>query len=266
MSDENELVWQVAGEYGAFKPQVLFGKPVLVYWTGSFLPLPWGTGLGHVEILDDTYTKIHSVKISGKEHNFVPAAGLDPEKIPSFVDGHEAYISSENTLVVGAFNVTPYDLSAFGGPVDGWMHDSLMFELDVKTGKVLNRWSALDHIDQLGVPYGDLKYPLDDMGRNITHPYRFFHMNSANKLSDGSYLVSSRQLCSVYRIAPNGTVQWILQVSEDCFLSQALSCLLHQHELTNVSRAAGRRQEEQFQTRARRVLLLSARCTRRQRI
>lgn len=166
MSDTNELVWQSdSAAHASFKPQVLFGQPVLVYWIGDILPLPWGIGIGHVEILDNTYTQIYSISLSGKDENFVPAAGLNSETIPSFLDAHEALITPDNTILVTAFNTTPYDMSAFGGAVDGWMHDSLFFELDVETNEVLHQWSALEHIEELGVPYGDLRFSLGEMGK-----------------------------------------------------------------------------------------------------
>jgi hypothetical protein len=215
MSDENELVWQSSLRgYSAFKPHILFGKPVLSFWTGNFLALPWATNFGRVDILDQSYRIIYSISISAEEQHLVPAAGLDPAKVPSFVDGHEASITAENTMLVTAYNTTPYDLSSFGGARNGWMHDSLFFELDVTTNKVLRRWSALEHVDKLGLTYDALEYPPGEMGRNKTHPYDFFHVNSVDKFQDGSYLVSSMHTCSVYRVAADGTIQWILQVSE----------------------------------------------------
>lgn len=215
ISDENELIWQSAlGTFSSFNPQTLYGNQVLVYWTGTILPRPWGMGIGQIEILDSTYNNIYTVSISGKEQNLVPAAGLDASKLPSFIDIHEGAITPENTILVTAYNTTEYDLTAFGGPADGWMHDCVLYELDIKTNRVLHRWSALEHIDAYAVPYGDLKYPLGDMGRNRTHPYDFTHINSVDKFRDGSYLISSRHTCAVYRVAADGTILWVLQVSK----------------------------------------------------
>jgi hypothetical protein len=49
---------------------------------------------------------------------------------------------------------------------------------------------------------------------NKTDPYGYPHLNAVYKYGD-DYLVSSRYMCSVFFIAPNGTLIWHLHVSSD---------------------------------------------------
>lgn len=110
-----------------------------------------------------------------------------------------------------AINITNYDLRPVGGPQNSWVADSLFYEIDVKTNEVVYRWSALEHVDE--IPLQDSLLPLDGFGANKTYPWGYFHINSVDLFDDGAYLISSRYYCSIFRINPNGTVDWRLQVS-----------------------------------------------------
>jgi hypothetical protein len=46
----------------------------------------------------------------------------------SNIDLHEIYITNPNTVVVTANNVTQADLRSVGGPRNGWVVDSLVYE------------------------------------------------------------------------------------------------------------------------------------------
>ncbi|OTB00822.1 hypothetical protein M426DRAFT_266826 [Hypoxylon sp. CI-4A] len=212
MSDDNELVWEGAyGDYAAFRVQTFEGKSVLTFFNGISLPEPWGFGYGIVQILDDTYTNIYNVSLTAAGENFVPISDLESAGLESYLDMHESRITDQDTILVTVYNVTQYDLSPFGGPEDGWVADSLFYELDVKTNEVLFKWSGLDHVDQ--IPISDVLqfYPIEDKGVNQSIPYGYFHMNSIDKFEDGSYLISSRYYCSIFKILKNGTVEWTLQ-------------------------------------------------------
>ncbi|KAI1088695.1 ASST-domain-containing protein [Rostrohypoxylon terebratum] len=212
MSDDNELVWQsTIGDYAAFRTQTFEGKPVLTFFNGISLPEPYGWGHGIIQILDDSYTSIYNVSLTAAEEGFVTIPELDPNQLVSYLDMHESKITAEDTILVTAYNVTPYDLSSVGGPADGWVADSVFYELDIKTNEILFKWSALEHVDQ--VPISDVVqfYPVADYGKNQSLPYGYFHINSIEKFKDGSYLVSSRYFCSVFKIAKDGNVEWTLQ-------------------------------------------------------
>ncbi|KAI0130914.1 ASST-domain-containing protein [Daldinia grandis] len=212
MSDDNELIWQSGyGDYSAFRTQTFEGKPVLTFFNGVSLAEPYGWGHGIIQILDDSYTSIYNVSLTVDDGNFLTISDLDPNQITSYLDMHESQITAQDTILVTLYNVTKYDLSSVGGPQDGWVADSLFYELDIKTNKILFKWSALDHADQIPISNVQQFYPVADFGRNQSIPYGYFHINSIDKFEDGSYLISSRYYCSIFKISKNGTVEWTLQ-------------------------------------------------------
>ncbi|ORY55678.1 ASST-domain-containing protein [Pseudomassariella vexata] len=215
MTDENELVWQgELGDLTGFKTQTLDGKPVLTYYTGATFSEPLGFGYGVVEILDDSYEHLYTVTINGTTENWVALGGANLtflDEYQWYLDMHEALITPEGTLLVTANNVSQIDLTSVGGPADGWIIDSLFYEIDIKTNEILFRWSHLAHLDQ--IPLTDVLsvYPLDDLGQNQTVPWGPFHINSVEKFADGSYLIDSRHYCAFFKIAKDGSVEWTLQ-------------------------------------------------------
>ena len=208
-SDDGQLVWQGAnGNYSALQPQILNGEPVIAYWAGY---VGDGFGFGHISILNSSYDEIHRVIVDCKEQNFHTV--FEPMTFNSCIDIHESQITDNGTILVTAVNVTQADLSSIGGPKNGWIQDGLVYEIDIVTNEILFRWSAHEHIDQ--VPLSDVRAPLQGSGGsgvNSTYPFGYPHLNAIDKYGD-NYLVSSRYMCSVFFIAPNGTVIWHLHVS-----------------------------------------------------
>lgn len=214
MTDAGELIWESpTADYSAFSRQVLFGEPVLVYLNGITLPEPWGFGLGIVQILDSSYKSIYNMSITAEQENLVTIDGIDPKELFSYIDMHEAKITPDNTMLVTLYNVTAHDLTKFGGPKEGWLTDAVFYEMDVATNTILHRWRALDHLDELQYNYENPCHPIGQAGKNKTVPFDFFHINSVDKFEDGSYLISSRHTCGIYRIAKDGSVEWVLHVS-----------------------------------------------------
>ena len=58
---------------------------------------------------------------------------------------HEFVISGEDAWVTANKNI-PMDLSKYGGAYNGALIDSAVQEYNLKTGKLLRSWDALDHI------------------------------------------------------------------------------------------------------------------------
>lgn len=212
MSEDGELVWQgVEGDLDAYQPQLWHGKPVLTFQNGVSLPEPFGWGYGIIQVFDQTYNNTYNVSITAKEENLVPYGLADPKEIVSYIDMHESKISNKGNMFVTVINTTQADLSSVGGPKDGWIGDSLFYEMDIKTNKIVHSWKSSDHLDQ--IPFEDVVpfYPVADLGRNSSYPWGYFHINSVDQFKDGSYLVSSRFYCSIFKIAKNGSVEWTLQ-------------------------------------------------------
>ncbi|OAQ90525.1 arylsulfotransferase protein [Purpureocillium lilacinum] len=212
MSDDNELVWQSERNgFADFRVQTFEDSPVLTHWQGLALGEPWGFGVGIVRIYDESYENIYNVSLTTAQENIIPSGGLDSGMLFSYLDFHESRITRDGTMLVTVYNVTEHDLSPYGGPRNGWVTNSLFYEMDIKTNTVLYRWSALDHTDQIPIDDAIQFHPLEDFGKNKTLPYDYFHLNSVDKLDDGSYIISSRFFCSIFRLTPNGTVEWTFQ-------------------------------------------------------
>ncbi|KAL4891458.1 ASST-domain-containing protein [Aspergillus ambiguus] len=210
MSDENELVWQSPrGDLHDFRVQTLDGKPVLTYWNGLAVPEPFGWGYGLIQILDQNYESLYNVTVT--DDNYQSLGYINSTSFYSWLDMHEGTITSEGTMLATGYNVTRADLSAVGGPKNGWVADSLFYEIDIKTNEILYRWSALDHVDEITLESVQQFYPVSDWGRNSSAPYGYFHINSVEKFADGAYLISSRYFSSLFRIAQDGSVDWTLQ-------------------------------------------------------
>ncbi|KAL0938209.1 uncharacterized protein CTRU02_207940 [Colletotrichum truncatum] len=215
MSNDNELIWEGAyGDISAYRPQILDGEPVLTYFTGITFPEPYGFGYGAVFIFDQTYKNIINVTLPQDKDglNMQTITGWDSSGLTngSWIDMHENLITAEGTMFIPAINVTQTDLTSVGGPANGWIADSMFFEVDVKTSDILFQWSHLDHLDEIPLIDSAAVYPLDGLGLNQSYPWGPFHINSIERFADGGFLVSSRYYCSIFKIARNGSVEWTL--------------------------------------------------------
>jgi outer membrane protein assembly factor BamB len=166
------------------------GEPVLTWWKG--LNLGVGYGYGRYVLMDQTYRVIATVETRG-----------------SMADHHGMTLTDDGTALMITYRKFPYDLSAVGGPEDGYLVDSLAQEVDVETGKVVFEWSALDH-----VPITDTRVrigPNTMIDGSEAMPLDYFHLNSVTEDGDGHLLISARNTHAVYRIdRETGDVDWTL--------------------------------------------------------
>lgn len=191
-----------------FGPYTYRNAQVLAFWNGTVFPEPVGRGFGSIHILDDSYATIAEVTLGGIFHNL-----NGTQTFPSNIDLHEIYITSRDTLLVTANNVTSADLSSVGGPKHGWTVNSMIFEIDIATNSVIFSWEALDHLNDL--PFSASVLPLGNEGFNGTTQataWNYFHINTVRPLPspDGGYIISSRYLCCAMALDANGTVLWRL--------------------------------------------------------
>jgi hypothetical protein len=102
---------------------------------------------------------------------------------------------------ITAYTRVPQDLRRIGGRARDAVEDSLIQQLDIKTGLVMYEWHALGH---LRVADCWLK-----PARRL--PYDPFHINSVQPLADGTILVSARNTSALYLIdKASGHVVWRL--------------------------------------------------------
>jgi hypothetical protein len=175
LDNRGNVVWFRSSEPNEatdFKVQTYRGKPVLTWWLGKS---DQGIGQGVGVIYNSSYRKIATVRAGH---------GLD-------ADLHEFRLTPRGTALLTIYHRVPADLSSVGGPKNGFAQDSVLQEVDVATGKVRFEWHSIPQ-----VPLGESYTPY----RSGT-TYDYFHINSAQLLKNGNYLISARNTRALYEIS-----------------------------------------------------------------
>ncbi|KAF5384651.1 hypothetical protein D9757_007446 [Collybiopsis confluens] len=164
------------------------GKDHLVVWIGTF-QLP-GYGSGYNLLLDNTYTVVANITVTSD--------------LKAGADLHELQITSNDTAVMTGFPIQSANLSAFGGPENGFIVNCIAQETNITTGAALFTWHVLDHVDP-----SESFAEIGQVGTGMADdPWDFFHINSIQKLDDGNYFISSRHCHTLYLVSPAGKVIW----------------------------------------------------------
>ena len=180
MNDAGELVWNGPEEVVAnLQVQTYNNKKVLTYYTGVLNTQ--GHGYGSVLIFDDTYTPITTIC---PHFPIVTSNGSAPA---CGADFHESLITDRNTILVTAVNITAADLSPLGGPTNGYIFDTMFYELNITTGEVLFNWSPF----KAGIPLNTTHAPIQNVGNSTANPFDWFHMNAVSRVGD-KYFVNGR--------------------------------------------------------------------------
>lgn len=200
---DGELVWQgPRGNITYFRPEILHGEQVLIYWSGMATRRGFGSGAFHV--LNSAYEEIYRMTLGEDEGLVSWFPGEEPK---SYIDLQDGFVTERGTILVGAVNVTHVDRDA--PPGVEWVLDYLFYEIDIVSNRVLFRWSALEHPD-VGMPAESLK-PVSGLGTTKEEPWDFIHLNGFAPYGDG-YLISANYMRSLYAIGKDGAVQWKLSV------------------------------------------------------
>ncbi|PLN77298.1 ASST-domain-containing protein [Aspergillus taichungensis] len=130
-------------------------------------------------------------------------------------DVHDFKITDQGTALMTIYEICPMDLSAVGGPEDGWVYDGLFQEIDIETGGLLFEWRARDHyaVEETYFERAEEK----GTGPTAGKAFDYFHINSIAKDAHGNYLVSSRYMHTVTCISPSGDILWILGGKRNMF-------------------------------------------------
>jgi hypothetical protein len=186
-----ELIWfktlYPAGARAAnFRVQEYEGKPVLTWWQD---PLVTGDVRTAGEVIaNSAYQNIAVVRAGN---------GYQP-------DLHEFEITPQDTGLITVYDAIDCNLSAVGGPRDGAVADTLLQEIDLKTGLVMYEWHSLDHVP-MGISYNSAA------PTSRAEPFDYFHINSIDVEQDGDLLVDSRNTWAAYDVdAKTGQVLWEL--------------------------------------------------------
>ena len=204
LDDHGRVVWFHPVKTVAinFSPQAYAGKPVLTWWEGTISST--GIGQGEGVIVDQSYKTVARVQAGN---------GFK-------ADVHEFLLTPSGTALITIFNPVQADLSAVGGPVNGTVLDSILQEVDVRSGKVLLEWHSLDHV------------PITDSYAPVLDPFDYFHLNSIDVDSlDGNLIVSARNTSAVYKLdRKSGQVLWQLNGRSGNFQMGLDAPFMYQHD------------------------------------
>ena len=211
LGEDGSLVWfqplSPAGARAAdFRVQQYEGRPVLTWWQDPLLA--GGEGRAGEVIADSSYTRIAVVR-AGNGYQ---------------ADLHEFQITPQGVGLITVFDGIDCDLSSVGGPRDAAVADTLVQEIDLKTGLVRYEWHALDH-----VPLSDSYASARRASR--TTPFDFFHVNSIDEQSDGALLIDARNTWAAYDVdARTGQVRWELGGKQSSFAIGPGAATAWQHD------------------------------------
>ncbi|KIK62498.1 hypothetical protein GYMLUDRAFT_84423 [Collybiopsis luxurians FD-317 M1] len=188
------------------------GVDHVAVWKGQYEPGRRAYGRGYIVLLDNTYSPVanlydllymNGVDIDQLQDDSKPWGWRRSSRVQ--VLHHELEITSNKTAIMVAYPPQAANLSAYGGPENGYIADGVVQEVDITTGRALFTWRASEHVDP-GECYAAMG---DATGKGTReYPWDYFHINSIQKQDDGNYLVSSRHCHVLYLIHPSGDIIW----------------------------------------------------------
>ena len=197
------------------RQQTYNGKPVLTWWKGVVTNTGASTS-GEVDIVDQHYRNVAAIKATA----------------PWIISVHDAVISGGDIWVTVYRNVPGQDLSAFGGSASGVVYDSGVQEYDIKTGKLLYTWDALNPGATPNIPLSESEQPAPPAAAAAGTPWDAYHINSIQLLPGNQMLVSMRNTWAAYLIntKTNQTI-WTLGGKASSFSVAANAGFAWQHEV-----------------------------------
>ncbi len=185
--------------------QTYEGKPALAWWQGR-VTNTGATETGEYVVVNQHYQTVATLRAA---------------------DGwvltlHELAISGDDAWVTANKNI-PMDLSKYGGAYNGALVDSAVQEYDLKTGKLLRNWDALDHI-----PLSESHASLPTNG----FPWDAYHVNSIDLTGNGTFLVSMRNTWGAYLVdSATGRIEWTLGGKHSSFTFGPGAAFQWQHDV-----------------------------------
>jgi hypothetical protein len=164
--------------------QTYQGKPALAWWQG-FVTNTGATESGEYIVVNQHYRTVATLR--GKD-------GWKLTLHEILIRGNDAWVTANKDI--------PRNLSSVGGAYNGALTDSAVQEYDLRTGKLLYSWDALDHI-----PPADSWATLPTNG----FPWDTYHINSIQLLGNGTFFVSMRDTWAAYLVdIATGKILWTL--------------------------------------------------------
>jgi hypothetical protein len=169
-----------------FRVQQYDGAPALTWWQDPLVS--GGSSKAGGLIANGAYRQVAIVRAGN---------GYQP-------DLHEFQLTPRSTALITVYNGIDCDLVKARGSRNAAVVDTLIQELDVKTGLVRFEWHSLDHVS-LAESYASARHS------SQTTPFDYFHVNSVDVQHDGSLLIDARNTWAAYDVdARTGRVRWRL--------------------------------------------------------
>jgi hypothetical protein len=187
-----------------FQVQQYQGRPVLVWWQGRIIQV--GFGEGEDVLYDTSYHRVATIRAGNGYH----------------ADLHEIRITPQGTAWIDVFDPIQMNLSSEHGSRNGVLTDSVVQEIDIKTGLVMWEWHTLGHI-----PLGESKNPTPK-----SYPWDYAHLNSADPGASGDdVMVSVRNTWTLYDVdIQTGAVRWRLGGSHSSYAAGPGTRFYWQHD------------------------------------
>lgn len=199
------LVWfQPLHHAAAFDVEVqnYLDQSVLTFWQGY---VSSGVGIGSDVVLNHSYQTMATINGANGYH----------------ADLHEFQITPQGNALITAYAPVKADLRSVGGPRNGTLLDSIVEEINIATGQLLWEWHA----------YGHVHLAESFAGRPGKTAYDFFHINSAQELADGNFIVSARNTSAIYEIdRATGRILWVLGGKHSSFKLEKGTRFWWQHD------------------------------------
>ena len=162
------------------------GRPVLTWWQDPLVA--GGSSDAGIVMANTAYQDIGVVRAGN---------GYQP-------DLHEFQITPQGTALMTVYSGIDCNLEAAGGPRDAAVADTMVQELDLKTGLVRFEWHSVDHV-ALSDSYASAAH-----ASRVT-PFDYFHINSIDVEPSGALLVDARNTWAAYELDRHtGQVRWTL--------------------------------------------------------
>jgi EmrB/QacA subfamily drug resistance transporter len=164
--------------------QTYQGKPALAWWQGR-VTNTGATETGEYVVVNRHYQTVARLRATN---------GWVLTLHELAIDGEDAWVTANKNI--------PIDLSKYGGAYNGSLVDSAVQEYNLKTGKLVRNWDALDHI-----PLSEAQASLPTNG----FPWDAYHINAIDLVGNGKFLVSMRNTWGVYLVdIATGRIEWTL--------------------------------------------------------
>jgi EmrB/QacA subfamily drug resistance transporter len=182
------------------------GAPVLAWWQGV-ITSTGATESGEYVVVNQHYQTIATLR------------GADGWVLTL----HSLVIKGDDAWVTANKNI-PMNLTRYGGAKNGAIVDSAVQEYNLRSGRLIESWNALDHIalaDSYAIP------PTNGF------PWDAYHVNSISMAGADTLLVSMRNTWAAYLInTRTGKIEWTLGGKQSSFKLGPDASFEWQHDVT----------------------------------